>query len=31
MSEPPVRQAGGFVDDVSALITKLKEKGFIKA
>ncbi|GMT28721.1 hypothetical protein PFISCL1PPCAC_20018, partial [Pristionchus fissidentatus] len=31
VSEPPVRQAGGFVDDVSTLITRLKEKGFVKA
>ena len=31
VTEPPVRQAGGFVDDVPALISKLKEKGFIKA
>ncbi|CAI2348419.1 unnamed protein product [Caenorhabditis sp. 36 PRJEB53466] len=31
VTEPPVRQAGGFVEDVSALVAKLKEKGFVKA
>uniref|UniRef100_A0A914GYI8 Electron transfer flavoprotein subunit beta n=2 Tax=Globodera TaxID=31242 RepID=A0A914GYI8_GLORO len=29
VSEPPVRQAGGFVDDVTGLVKKLKEKGVI--
>lgn len=31
VTEPPVRQAGGFVEDVAALVAKLKEKGFVKA
>ncbi|CAI4225306.1 unnamed protein product [Auanema sp. JU1783] len=31
VSEPPVRKAGGFVADVPELISKLKEKGFVKA
>jgi electron transfer flavoprotein beta subunit len=31
VTEPPVRKAGGMVADVSELIAKLKEKGFIKA
>uniref|UniRef100_A0A0K0CZ31 Electron transfer flavoprotein subunit beta n=1 Tax=Angiostrongylus cantonensis TaxID=6313 RepID=A0A0K0CZ31_ANGCA len=30
VSDPPVRKAGGFVDDVPMLIAKLKEKGLIK-
>ncbi|EFO96428.1 hypothetical protein CRE_18376 [Caenorhabditis remanei] len=31
VTEPPVRQAGGFVEDVAGLVAKLKEKGFVKA
>lgn len=31
VTEPPVRKAGGFVADVNELISKLKEKGFVKA
>ncbi|RCN50355.1 electron transfer flavoprotein subunit beta [Ancylostoma caninum] len=30
VSDPPVRKAGGFVEDVPTLIAKLKEKGLIK-
>ncbi|KAK6727870.1 hypothetical protein RB195_005504 [Necator americanus] len=30
VADPPVRKAGGFVEDVPALIAKLKEKGLIK-
>ncbi|CAD6184402.1 unnamed protein product [Caenorhabditis auriculariae] len=30
VSEPPQREAGGFVEDVPALVNKLKEKGFVK-
>ncbi|KAK6012866.1 electron transfer flavoprotein subunit beta [Ostertagia ostertagi] len=30
VNDPPVRQAGEFVDDVHTLITKLKEKGLVK-
>ncbi|PIO62506.1 electron transfer flavoprotein [Teladorsagia circumcincta] len=30
VTDPPVRQAGEFVDDVHTLITKLKEKGLVK-
>uniref|UniRef100_A0A7I4Y178 Electron transfer flavoprotein subunit beta n=1 Tax=Haemonchus contortus TaxID=6289 RepID=A0A7I4Y178_HAECO len=31
VNDPPVRQAGEFVEDVHTLISKLKEKGFVKA
>lgn len=31
VTEPAQRKAGGFIEDVPALIAKLKEKGFIKA
>lgn len=30
VTDPPVRQAGVFVDDVQMLIAKLKEKGVLK-
>ncbi|KAL3092373.1 hypothetical protein niasHS_007582 [Heterodera schachtii] len=30
VSDPPVRQAGGFVDDVPGLVSKLKEKGMFQ-
>ncbi|EPB73537.1 electron transfer flavoprotein [Ancylostoma ceylanicum] len=30
VNDPPVRKAGGFVEDVPTLIAKLKEKGLIK-
>ncbi|TMS37383.1 hypothetical protein L596_004325 [Steinernema carpocapsae] len=30
VSEPPVRKAGGFVEDVPTLISKLKEKGVLQ-
>lgn len=29
VSEPPARQAGGFVEDVPTLVKKLQEKGVI--
>ncbi|VDN40628.1 unnamed protein product [Gongylonema pulchrum] len=29
VTEPPVRKAGGFVEDVPALVAKLKEKGVL--
>ncbi|CAB3408304.1 unnamed protein product [Caenorhabditis bovis] len=31
VADPPVRKAGGFVEDVPTLIAKLKEKGLVKA
>ncbi|KAK5974537.1 Electron transfer flavoprotein subunit beta [Trichostrongylus colubriformis] len=30
ITEPPIRQAGEFVEDVHTLISKLKEKGLIR-
>jgi electron transfer flavoprotein beta subunit len=29
VTEPPARQAGGFVEDVPTLVKRLKEKGVI--
>ncbi|VDD95950.1 unnamed protein product [Enterobius vermicularis] len=29
VTEPPARKAGGFVEDVPTLVSKLKEKGVI--
>jgi len=29
VTEPPARQAGGFVDDVPSLVKSLREKGVI--
>lgn len=29
--DPPVREAGIIVEDVDALVTKLKEQGFVKS
>lgn len=30
VEEPPVRQAGSLIPDVDALVTKLKEGGYVK-